>query len=87
MIVVVIYTVKQVEGALEDIFVSYPSMQKDWFDQSLFHVHLPQFKDLAVHHIYLIDPLGNVMMCYPKTATAKGMKKDLKRLLKVSRIG
>ena len=39
------------------------------------------------HYIYLIDPLGNVMMRYPRTADPNAMKKDLTRLLKVSRIG
>lgn len=38
-------------------------------------------------HIYLIDPLGNVMMRYPKKADPNKIKKDLARLLKASRIG
>ena len=38
-------------------------------------------------HIYLIDPLGNLMMRFPKDADPARMVKDLKRLLKVSRIG
>lgn len=38
-------------------------------------------------HIYLIDPLGNVMLRYPRDADASRMKKDLTRLLKASRIG
>lgn len=38
-------------------------------------------------HIYLVDPLGNVVLRYPKDADPTGMKKDLTRLLKVSRIG
>jgi len=37
--------------------------------------------------IYLIDPLGNLMMRYPRDADPNGMKKDIVRLLKVSRIG
>ncbi len=72
---------------LSSIFENYPDMQIAWFDQSQFHIHLPQFKDLDEHLIYLIDPLGNLMMCYSKHATAKGINKDLKRLLKVSKIG
>ncbi len=72
---------------LNSIFENYPDMQIAWFDQSQFHIHLPQFKGLDEHLIYLIDPLGNLMMCYSKHATAKGIKKDLKRLLKVSKIG
>lgn len=38
-------------------------------------------------HIYLIDPLGNLVLRYPKNADPSRMKKDLERLLKVSRIG
>ena len=37
--------------------------------------------------VYLVDPLGNVMMRYDATATTKGVVKDLQRLLKVSKIG
>jgi hypothetical protein len=37
--------------------------------------------------IYLVDPLGNLMMQYPPQALAKGMIEDLKRLLKLSHIG
>jgi hypothetical protein len=38
-------------------------------------------------HIYIVDPLGNVMMRYAGDADATGMKKDLSRLLRASRIG
>jgi hypothetical protein len=38
-------------------------------------------------YIYVIDPLGNLMMRYPRDADPNGMKKDFVRLLKVSRIG
>jgi cytochrome oxidase Cu insertion factor (SCO1/SenC/PrrC family) len=38
-------------------------------------------------HIYLIDPLGNLVMRYPKGADPMKMSKDLSRLLKYSRIG
>lgn len=38
-------------------------------------------------HIYLADPLGNVMMRFPAAADPKRMAKDLERLLKASRIG
>jgi cytochrome oxidase Cu insertion factor (SCO1/SenC/PrrC family) len=38
-------------------------------------------------HIYLIDPLGNLMMSYPKNAEPKGVRKDLMRLLKNSWAG
>ncbi|MEI6300604.1 MAG: cytochrome C oxidase subunit I [Betaproteobacteria bacterium] len=38
-------------------------------------------------HIYVIDPLGNLMMRFPKDADPSRIKKDIERLLKVSRIG
>ena len=38
-------------------------------------------------HIYLIDPLGNLMMRFPKDADPSRIKKDIERLLKVSRVG
>jgi hypothetical protein len=40
----------------------------------------------AADHIYLIDPLGNLMLRFPKDADPTLMKKDLGRLLKVSNV-
>lgn len=37
-------------------------------------------------HIYLIDPVGNLMMRFPKDPDAAKIAKDIKRLLKVSQI-
>ena len=37
--------------------------------------------------VYLIDPLGNLMMSYPAGAKSKGMLEDMKRLLRLSSIG
>jgi hypothetical protein len=38
-------------------------------------------------HIWLVDPLGNLMMRWPRDADPNRMKKDLTKLLKVSKIG
>lgn len=38
-------------------------------------------------HIWLIDPLGNLMMRFPKDADPNGTKKDLSKLLRASRVG
>lgn len=38
-------------------------------------------------HIYLIDPLGNLMMRFPKDADPKKVSKDINKLLKASAIG
>jgi cytochrome oxidase Cu insertion factor (SCO1/SenC/PrrC family) len=37
--------------------------------------------------IYLLDPLGNLLMRYPVDTEPRGLLKDLQRLLKWSRIG
>lgn len=44
-------------------------------------------KGALADHIYLVDPLGNLMMRFPRDPDPKGMIKDLQRLLKTSRIG
>jgi len=38
-------------------------------------------------HIYLVDPLGNLMLRFPAQVDAKRMMKDLRLLLKASQIG
>lgn len=49
---------------------------------------LPVEPDTAVtDHMYMIDPLGNLMMRFPKDADPNKIKKDLSKLLKASRIG
>ena len=43
--------------------------------------------DARAPRVYLIDPLGNLMMSYAADAKAKGMLEDMKRLLRLSSIG
>ncbi len=38
-------------------------------------------------HIYMIDPLGNLMMRWPKDADPNRMKRDIGKLLRASSIG
>jgi len=38
-------------------------------------------------HIYLLDPLGNLMLRFPGDPDAQRMVKDLERLLRASRVG
>ena len=38
-------------------------------------------------HLYLIDPLGNLMLRFPRDADPSRILRDIVRLLKVSRIG
>ena len=46
-----------------------------------------EFPGNSAEHIYLIDPLGNLMLRYPRDPDPAGMVKDLQRLLKYSRFG
>lgn len=41
----------------------------------------------AKDRVYLIDPLGNIMMVYAPDSRPKGMLEDLKRLLGLSHVG
>jgi cytochrome oxidase Cu insertion factor (SCO1/SenC/PrrC family) len=41
----------------------------------------------GLDRIYLVDPLGNFILSYPAQADATGLRKDLARLLRVSRVG
>jgi len=43
--------------------------------------------DPDAQRVYLIDPLGNLMMSYAPDAKPKGMLEDMKRLLRLSQIG
>ena len=50
----------------------------------------PFRKQISIHPkggIYIIDPFGNLMMRYTEDASSKGILKDLKKLLRISRIG
>ncbi len=51
---------------------------------------LPRFdavEPIAAGRVYIIDPLGNLMMSYAADARPKGLLEDMKRLLKLSHIG
>jgi len=45
------------------------------------------YENARTDHIYLVDPLGNLVLRYPRDANPSRMRKDIERLLKVSRIG
>ncbi len=70
-------------------------LQKDYEGTHMLHVDrdslrrwLPAESDTtAQDHIYLIDPLGNLMMRFPRDADPNRMKRDIGRLLKASAIG
>ena len=48
---------------------------------------IAQFPGEPLDHVYLVDPLGNLMLRFPPEPQPKKVIKDLERLLKYSRIG
>ncbi|HEU0202969.1 MAG TPA: cytochrome C oxidase subunit I [Burkholderiaceae bacterium] len=48
---------------------------------------LPETGGQLSDHIWLVDPLGNLMLRWPKDADPNQMKKDLSRLLRASQVG
>ena len=50
-------------------------------------IKYPFFEYFKKNHLYIIDPLGNIFIYYEKDFKAKGLKKDIKKILRISRIG
>jgi hypothetical protein len=48
---------------------------------------LESFPGTPSAHIYLVDPLGNLMLRFPRDPDPSAMLKDLERLLRYSRVG
>ena len=63
-----------------------PEMAEDFQGESIFQMQQGD-EPMQQNRIYLVDPLGNLMLSYPENAEPKGIIKDLKRLLRYSRIG
>lgn len=52
-------------------------------EQSAFLARLPAAQS-PTEHIYIVDPMGNLMMRFPRFADPNRMKKDVSRLLRLS---
>jgi len=83
-----------IDGAApaQSVLEDYPNMDvailpRQGQEEFLFPFVIENVLPHKAERIYLIDPLGNLMMYYPTTAEPKGMLKDLQRLLKISTIG
>jgi hypothetical protein len=48
------------------------------------HAFAQRFPGNPVDHLYLVDPLGNLMMRWPRDADPSRMLKDLQRLMRVA---
>jgi len=68
------------------ILGSYPGLHVAGASGSRIVTEFPAARDPA-DHIYVIDPLGNLILRFPRDPDPRRMLKDLARLLKASRIG
>ena len=48
---------------------------------------LQQFPAQRAHTLFVVDPLGNLMMSYDATSNPRGLLEDLQKLLRLSQIG
>jgi hypothetical protein len=78
---------------IDDAAALNPQSKTDYVDTHFLQAQksellskLPAQK-LQRDHIYLIDPLGNLVLRYPRDPDPRKMIKDLTRLLNVSKIG
>jgi hypothetical protein len=68
------------------LLADYPGMHVARARARPFLAEFPAARNPA-DHIYIIDPLGNLMLRFPANPDPQRMLKDLARLLKASRIG
>lgn len=73
--------------AMRALLAEHPGMRVVLADAELARRTLQLKPDDPMGSIYVVDPLANLMMNYPPHAAAKGMLKDLAKLLRISSIG
>ncbi|MDH5600383.1 MAG: SCO family protein [Gammaproteobacteria bacterium] len=76
--------------SFEKLLKEYPGMDVIMPSGNDYNNHLSNFfyENKEVENgIFIIDPLGNYMMFYPKGADASKILKDVQRLLRVSKVG
>ena len=78
------------EACCNDAFLEreHPGLEVITAEDDVTRQWLGQFpRDPAVPYVYIVDPLGNLMMRFDTRENPKGLLKDLEKLLKLSHIG
>lgn len=89
----VLLLTQQHANELSDLLVNFAGQQVIKTDLIDTNALLDKFRltssdnPLAAGRIYIIDPLGNLMMSYQSDANPRDIMQDLKKLLRASRIG
>ncbi len=90
---VLVLTEAPVDGAFEQTLQRHQGLEVVTAEAHALEAALAPFgggglpDPAAARYVYVIDPLGNLMMTYGPDAEPKPMLKDLQRLLKVSQVG
>ncbi len=72
----------------KEILDAYDGMKMLQVDEKQLASVLPPAEGgSSLEHIYVVDPLGNVIMRFPAKPDPSKMKKDMGKLLRASRIG
>ena len=84
-----LYLINAIDSSSElpEVLEHHPRMTVASLKEEAQEQILKTLGDASTGTVFLIDPLGNLMMRYNDEATAKGMIKDLQHLIKASRIG
>ena len=80
------------ESGLQEVLMEYPDMAVARLSPEQAAMIAPVFSIegnpmQGAGNVYLVDPLGNLMMYYGPDADPRGMIQDLQRLLKYSHTG
>lgn len=73
--------------AADDLVAAHPGLRIVDDREPELLAQAARFPGEADRSIYLVDPLGNLMMRFERGTESKAIKADLKRLLKLSSIG
>ena len=76
--------------SFNDLLVDYPGMEIIIPSNKEYQQFISDFSvsgESTENGIFIIDPMGNYMMAYTEGAEAKGILKDIERLLKLSQTG
>ncbi len=67
-----------------DITAAVPQARRDWLEQFR---HENGEHPVGANRIYIVDPLGNIVMSFSPEVDPRDIRDDLNHLLRVSRIG
>ena len=81
------FIVTNINDNSQKILARYSQIQKSSQIQITLESQAKNNHQLEKGKVYLIDPIGNLMMKYDVNSTSRGMLKDIKKLLKISNIG